>query len=52
MIGGMKVLEKAGGGQAPPSFFSTHPKPPNRVAYIKEVSRDEFPNGVPEDLIE
>lgn len=52
MIGVMEVLEKAAGGQAPPEFFSTHPKPANRVAYIKQVIKEEFPNGVPDDLIE
>lgn len=49
MIDVMKVLEEAG-GSGPPEFMSTHPKPPNRVAYIKEVIASEFPNGVPEGL--
>ena len=50
MIGLMEVLDAASGGQAPPEFFSTHPKPANRVDYIKKVINQEFPNGVPEGL--
>jgi predicted Zn-dependent protease len=50
MIGVMEVLERAGGGQAPPEFFSTHPKPANRVAYIKQIIDQEFPEGLPEGL--
>src|SRR5262249_57651596 len=49
MIGVMEVLEKAG-GEGPPEFLSTHPKPANRVAYIKEVLEAEFPNGIPPGL--
>ena len=30
--------------------MSTHPKPANRVAYIKQVIEEEFPNGVPSGL--
>ena len=50
MIGVMKVLDGAGGGAAPPEFFSTHPKPANRVEYIKRVIAEEFPKGVPDGL--
>jgi predicted Zn-dependent protease len=50
MIGVMEVLERAGGGQSPPEFFSTHPKPENRVKYINGLIAKEFPNGVPEGL--
>ncbi len=49
MIGVMKVLEAAG-GEGPPEFFSTHPKPANRVGYIKQVIAEEFPEGVPSGL--
>jgi predicted Zn-dependent protease len=43
MVGVMEVLEAAGGGGGgPPEFLSTHPKPANRVAYIKEVIATEF----------
>ena len=49
MIGVMQVLEKAG-GDGPPEFLSTHPKPANRIAYIERVIAEEFPNGVPPGL--
>jgi predicted Zn-dependent protease len=49
MIGVMEVLERAGGA-GPPEFFSTHPKPANRVAYIERVIAEEFPEGVPSGL--
>jgi len=51
MLGVMKILEEATGGQGgPPEFMSTHPKPKNRVAYIKQVIQDEFPEGLPTGL--
>ncbi len=49
MIGVMKVLESVS-GEGPPEFMSTHPKPANRVAYIEEVIKDEFPKGLPSGL--
>lgn len=51
MIGVMEVLERAG-GEGPPEFLSTHPKPANRVAYIQQVIQEEYPNGVPDGLKE
>jgi predicted Zn-dependent protease len=50
MIEVMKVLDEAGGGGGPPEFLSTHPKPANRVEYIKQVIAEEFPNGLPPGL--
>jgi predicted Zn-dependent protease len=50
MIGVMKILEKAGGGGGQPEFLSSHPKPANRVAYIEDVIRQQFPDGVPQGL--
>ena len=49
MIGVMKILDRASQG-GPPEFFSTHPKPANRVQYIEEVIKKEFPHGVPAGL--
>jgi predicted Zn-dependent protease len=49
MIDVMRVLEEASGG-GPPEFLSTHPKPANRVEYIQEVIREQFPQGVPAGL--
>lgn len=50
MIGMMEVLDRASAGQSPPEFLSTHPSPPHRVEYIKELIAHEFPNGVPDGL--
>jgi predicted Zn-dependent protease len=52
MIGVMEVLERASQGASPPEILSTHPKPGNRVAYIKDVIAQEFPDGVPPGLIQ
>jgi predicted Zn-dependent protease len=49
MIGVMEVLARAG-GEGPPEFFSTHPKPANRERYIEQVIAEEFPRGVPAGL--
>lgn len=50
MIGVMKVLDEASGGQAPPEFFSTHPKPANRVEFIEKAIAKYFPDGIPAGL--
>jgi predicted Zn-dependent protease len=50
MIRVMEILDEVSAGKAPPEFLSTHPKPANRIAYIKHVLETEFPNGVPEGL--
>ena len=47
----MRILAEAG-GDAPPEFFSTHPNPENRITAIEEAIAAEFPNGVPEGLIQ
>lgn len=47
----MRILAEAGGA-APPEFFSTHPNPDNRVEAIEEAIQKEFPNGVPDGLIQ
>jgi predicted Zn-dependent protease len=43
MIGVMEVLARSG-GEGPPEFFSTHPKPANREAYLNELIDKEFPD--------
>jgi predicted Zn-dependent protease len=50
MIGVMKILDEASGGGGQPEFLSTHPKPANRMEYIKSVIAEEYPNGVPAGL--
>ena len=37
MKGVMKILDEAAGGQGPPEFTSTHPKPANRIEYIEKA---------------
>lgn len=49
MLDVMRILEEASGG-GPPEMMSTHPKPANRQAYIKEVIETVFPNGLPTGL--
>jgi predicted Zn-dependent protease len=51
LIDVMRILEEAGGG-GPPEFFSTHPNPENRIQEIEEAIAAEFPNGVPDGLIQ
>ncbi|QDS85988.1 MULTISPECIES: M48 family metalloprotease [Rosistilla] len=50
MLGVMQILDEASGSNGPPEMMSTHPKPANRQAYIQEVLRSVFPNGIPEGL--
>ena len=50
MYGVMDILDKATGGQGPPEFMSTHPKPANRKEYIERAIQKQFPNGVPSGL--
>lgn len=50
MVGLMKVLEESSPGGGPPEMMSTHPKPANRVEYIRDVIAQEFPNGLPPGL--
>ncbi len=51
MIGVMKVLDESSPGGGPPEMMSTHPKPANRVQYIKKVIEAKFPNGLPPGLL-
>jgi predicted Zn-dependent protease len=37
MMAVMDVLEKSGAGGGKPEFMSSHPRPANRRAYIKEI---------------
>lgn len=50
MIGVMQILEKAGGGARQPEFASTHPNPGNRIAKIKAMIDELWPNGLPSGL--
>lgn len=48
----MEILEASSEGARPPEFFSTHPNPENRIENIQQAIAAEFPDGVPEDLIQ
>lgn len=49
MLGVMRILEEAT-GSGPPEMLSTHPKPANRVEYIRRVIESEYPEGLPPGL--
>lgn len=51
MIGVMETLAKASSGSRQPEFFSTHPRPENRQARIREEIAKRFPSGVPGGLL-
>ena len=48
----MEILEAASDGQRPPEFFSTHPNPENRISQIQAAIEAEFPEGIPQGLIQ
>jgi predicted Zn-dependent protease len=48
----MEILAEASGGQGPPEFASTHPSSERRIEQIQAAIQEEFPNGVPEGLIQ
>jgi predicted Zn-dependent protease len=52
MIEVMEILARANEGPRPPEFFSTHPNPDRRIERIQEAIQAEFPDGVPEGLID
>lgn len=52
MIRVMEILAEAGDGAGPPEFFSTHPNPERRIEQIQAAIQEEFPQGVPEGLIQ
>jgi len=51
LIGVMQILAESGGG-GQPEFFSTHPNPENRVEKIEAAIAAEYPDGVPDGLIQ
>ena len=49
----MEILEEASGGASSgPEFMQTHPNPGNRISKIQQAIQQEYPNGVPEGLIQ
>ena len=47
----MQILGAARQGEAPPEFLSSHPNPENRVEKLQALITQNFPNGVPANLI-
>ncbi len=47
----MKILGAARQGEAPPEFLSSHPNPENRVQKLQALIAQNFPNGVPANLV-
>ncbi|MCC3407000.1 MAG: M48 family metalloprotease [Microcoleus sp. PH2017_10_PVI_O_A] len=47
----MKILGAARSGEAPPEFLSSHPNPENRVEKLQALIAQNFPNGVPANLV-
>ncbi len=52
LIGVMQILAASGNGEAPPEFFSSHPNPQNRIQEIQAAIDAEFPNGVPDGMVQ
>ncbi len=50
LLGLMEILQRAGGGQRQPEFYSTHPNPENRSQRIQMAIDELYPNGVPGGL--
>ena len=50
MLGVMEILDEASGGRQTPEMLSTHPKPANRQAYLRQLIRREFPEGLSSEL--
>ena len=48
----MQIFEAAESRGRPPEFLSTHPNPGNRVARLEDIIQENYPNGIPEPLIE
>lgn len=52
MIKVMEILAQTSQGNRPSEFFSTHPNPEHRIEAIQAAIEKEFPNGVPDGLIQ
>ncbi|MFM9267246.1 M48 family metalloprotease [Tychonema sp. BBK16] len=47
----MQILGSARKGEAAPEFLSSHPNPENRVEKLQALITENFPNGVPANLM-
>lgn len=50
MLQVMQILAASAGGKRSSEFFSTHPNPENRLTKIQQSIKQEFPNGLPQNL--
>jgi predicted Zn-dependent protease len=50
LIGVMRILAAASGGQRQAEWMSSHPDPGNRAQRIQELIAEQFPSGVPASL--
>ncbi|MEG3976113.1 M48 family metalloprotease [Microcoleus sp. herbarium8] len=47
----MQILGAARNGEAAPEFLSSHPNPENRVQKLQALIAQNYPNGVPANLV-
>lgn len=48
----MQIFEAAESQGRPPEFLSTHPNPGNRIDRLEDIIQENYPNGIPAELIE
>lgn len=48
----MQIFEAAESRGRPPEFLSTHPNPGNRIDRLEGIIQENYPNGIPAELIE
>jgi predicted Zn-dependent protease len=51
MLDVMKILKKASGDSHPPEFLATHPLPDTRLEEIRAELKQDYPDGIPSNLI-
>jgi len=50
MLGVMKILKQASGGQHPPEILASHPLPETRLEQIQAEIQHDYPQGIPSNL--
>jgi len=50
MLQVMQILAESSGGKRQSEFLSTHPNPENRLVKIQQAIKQEFPQGMPQNL--
>ncbi|WP_406696036.1 M48 family metallopeptidase [Singulisphaera sp. Ch08] len=51
MLDVMRILKAASQGSRQPEFLATHPLPETRLQEIESILTQEYPNGIPSNLI-